>query len=144
MAYRGLGMVEVREIVRRWLASDSIRAIARATGMDRKTRSLSRPRDQSSRISPATERGRPQGNDRQHKQQGDQRDHHEPSASRGRYRLPRGGGEERAASGEVGSHLLTWSNPLAWRFERSLDAITGSRDRGSCRSSEGLRPTRAR
>jgi len=37
MAYRELGMVEVREIVRRWLASDSIRAIARATGMDRKT-----------------------------------------------------------------------------------------------------------
>ena len=37
MAYRELGMVEVREIVRRWLARDSIRAIARATGMDRKT-----------------------------------------------------------------------------------------------------------
>jgi transposase len=37
MAYRETGMVEVREIVRRWLGGDSIRAIARGTGMDRKT-----------------------------------------------------------------------------------------------------------
>ncbi len=37
MAYRELGMVELREIVRRWLRGDGIRAIARATGMDRKT-----------------------------------------------------------------------------------------------------------
>jgi transposase len=37
MAYRELGMVELREIPRRWLAGDGLRAIARATGMDRKT-----------------------------------------------------------------------------------------------------------
>jgi len=37
MAYRELGMVELREIVRRWLGGEGIRAIARATGMDRKT-----------------------------------------------------------------------------------------------------------
>src|SRR5689334_17300058 len=37
MAFREMGMVEVREIVRRWLAGDGIRAIARSTGMDRKT-----------------------------------------------------------------------------------------------------------
>jgi hypothetical protein len=37
MAYRELGMVELQEILRRWLAGDSVRAIARATGMDRKT-----------------------------------------------------------------------------------------------------------
>ena len=37
MAYRELGMVEMREIVRRWLGGDGIRAVARATGMDRKT-----------------------------------------------------------------------------------------------------------
>ncbi len=37
MAYRELGMVEVREIVRRWLVSEGVRAIARGTGIDRKT-----------------------------------------------------------------------------------------------------------
>ena len=37
MAYRELGMVEVREMVRRWLGGEGVRAIARATGMDRKT-----------------------------------------------------------------------------------------------------------
>jgi transposase len=37
MAYRELGMVELREIVRRWSSGDGLRAIARATGMDRKT-----------------------------------------------------------------------------------------------------------
>jgi transposase len=37
MAYRELGMVEVREILRRWLGGDGVRAIARAAGMDRKT-----------------------------------------------------------------------------------------------------------
>lgn len=37
MGYRETGMVEVREIVRRWLRGDGIRAIARGTGMDRKT-----------------------------------------------------------------------------------------------------------
>jgi hypothetical protein len=34
MAYRELGMVELQEILRRWLAGDSVRAIARATGME--------------------------------------------------------------------------------------------------------------
>ena len=37
MAYREVGMVQVREIVRRWLAGDGLRAIARAMGVDRKT-----------------------------------------------------------------------------------------------------------
>ena len=30
MAYREVGMVQVREIVRRWLAGDGLRSIARA------------------------------------------------------------------------------------------------------------------
>ena len=37
MAYREVGMVQVREIVRRWLAGDGLRSIARALGVDRKT-----------------------------------------------------------------------------------------------------------
>lgn len=37
MAYREVGMIEVREILRRWLAGDGLRAIARAMGVDRKT-----------------------------------------------------------------------------------------------------------
>jgi len=37
MPYREVGMVQVREIVRRWLAGDGLRAIARAMGVDRKT-----------------------------------------------------------------------------------------------------------
>lgn len=37
MAYREVGMVQVREIVRRWRAGDGLRAIARALGTDRKT-----------------------------------------------------------------------------------------------------------
>jgi hypothetical protein len=37
MAYRELGMVEVREILRRWLGGEGVRAIARGTGLDRKT-----------------------------------------------------------------------------------------------------------
>jgi len=37
MGYRELGMVELREIVRRWQGGEGVRAIARATGMDRKT-----------------------------------------------------------------------------------------------------------
>jgi transposase len=37
MGYRELGMVELREMVRRWQAGDGIRAIARGTGLDRKT-----------------------------------------------------------------------------------------------------------
>jgi hypothetical protein len=32
MAYRELGMAEVREIVRRWLGGEGVRAIARGTG----------------------------------------------------------------------------------------------------------------
>ena len=37
MAYRELGMVEVREVLRRWLGGEGVRAIARGTGLDRKT-----------------------------------------------------------------------------------------------------------
>ena len=37
MAYRELAVVEVREILRRWLAKDGYRAIATALGADRKT-----------------------------------------------------------------------------------------------------------
>ena len=37
MAYREVGMVQVREILRRWLAGDGFRSIARALGVDRKT-----------------------------------------------------------------------------------------------------------
>ena len=37
MAYREVGMVQVREILRRWFAGDGLRAIARALGVDRKT-----------------------------------------------------------------------------------------------------------
>ncbi len=37
MAYRELGMIELREVVRRWRAGDGFRAIARATRLDRKT-----------------------------------------------------------------------------------------------------------
>ena len=37
MAYRELGMVELREILRQWQGGAGVRAIARGTGMDRKT-----------------------------------------------------------------------------------------------------------
>jgi len=37
MAYREWGMVELREILRRWVAGEGLRAIARDTGVDRKT-----------------------------------------------------------------------------------------------------------
>ena len=37
MAYRELGMIEIREIVRRWIGGDGIRAIARGARVDRKT-----------------------------------------------------------------------------------------------------------
>lgn len=37
MAYRELGMIELREVVRRWQAGDGFRAIARGTRIDRKT-----------------------------------------------------------------------------------------------------------
>jgi hypothetical protein len=37
MAYRELGMVELREVIRRWHGGAGVRAMARGTGMDRKT-----------------------------------------------------------------------------------------------------------
>jgi hypothetical protein len=37
MAYQELGMIELREVVRRWRAGYWFRAIARATPLDRKT-----------------------------------------------------------------------------------------------------------
>ena len=37
MAYRELGMVEVREILRRWRGGEGVRAIARGSSLDRKT-----------------------------------------------------------------------------------------------------------
>jgi hypothetical protein len=37
MAYREVGMVEVREVLRRWLGGNGVRAIDRGTGLDRKT-----------------------------------------------------------------------------------------------------------
>src|SRR5207247_762912 len=37
MAYRELGLVGIREVLRRWLTGDGLRAIARGTGVDRKT-----------------------------------------------------------------------------------------------------------
>jgi transposase len=37
MAYREVRVVDCREVLRRWLAGDGIRPIARATGLDRKT-----------------------------------------------------------------------------------------------------------
>jgi transposase len=37
MAYRELGMIEIREIVRRWVAGEKVRSIARGSGIDRKT-----------------------------------------------------------------------------------------------------------
>lgn len=37
MAYREVRLMDTREVIRRWLGSESIRAIARGTGLDRKT-----------------------------------------------------------------------------------------------------------
>lgn len=37
MGYRELSMIEVREVLRRYLGGDGLRAIARGTGLDRKT-----------------------------------------------------------------------------------------------------------
>jgi transposase len=37
MAYRELGMIEIREIIRRWIGGDGVRAIARGARVDRKT-----------------------------------------------------------------------------------------------------------
>jgi Helix-turn-helix domain len=37
MAYREVGMMDVDQVIRRWLAGEKIRAIARLTGTDRNT-----------------------------------------------------------------------------------------------------------
>ena len=37
MAYREVRVVDCLEVLRRWLAGDGIRQIARSTGLDRKT-----------------------------------------------------------------------------------------------------------
>lgn len=37
MAYREVRVVDYREVIRRWLARDGLRALARGTGLDRKT-----------------------------------------------------------------------------------------------------------
>ena len=37
MAYREIGVVEVREVLRRWVRGQSVRSIARQCGMDRKS-----------------------------------------------------------------------------------------------------------
>src|SRR5437773_901428 len=37
MAYREVGMMDIDQVIRRWLAGEKIRAIARLTGTDRNT-----------------------------------------------------------------------------------------------------------
>ena len=37
MAYREVGMMDIDQVIRRWLAGEKIRAIARSTGADRNT-----------------------------------------------------------------------------------------------------------
>jgi hypothetical protein len=37
MAYREVGMMDIDLVIRRWLAAEKIRAIARLTGTDRNT-----------------------------------------------------------------------------------------------------------
>ena len=37
MSFRELSMIEIREVLRRWTAGQSVRAVARETGVDRKT-----------------------------------------------------------------------------------------------------------
>jgi hypothetical protein len=37
MAYREVGMMDIDQVIRRWLAGEKIRAIARSTGTDRNT-----------------------------------------------------------------------------------------------------------
>src|SRR4029077_771356 len=37
MAYREVRMMDIDQVIRRWLASEKIRAIARSTGLDRNT-----------------------------------------------------------------------------------------------------------
>ena len=37
MAYREVRMMDIDQVMRRWLAGESIRAVARSTGLDRNT-----------------------------------------------------------------------------------------------------------
>ena len=37
MAYREVRMIDIEQVMRRWLAGEKIRAVARSTGLDRKT-----------------------------------------------------------------------------------------------------------
>ena len=37
MAYRELGVIEIREVLRRFVLGEGLRAVARGTGLDRKT-----------------------------------------------------------------------------------------------------------
>ncbi len=37
MSFRELSMIEIREVLRRWSAGQAVRAVARETGVDRKT-----------------------------------------------------------------------------------------------------------
>ena len=37
MAYREVRMMDIDQVIRRWLAGESIRAVARSTGLDRNT-----------------------------------------------------------------------------------------------------------
>jgi hypothetical protein len=37
MAYREVGTTDIEQVIRRWLAGEKIRAIARLTGLDRNT-----------------------------------------------------------------------------------------------------------
>ena len=37
MSFRELSMIEIREVLRRWTAGQAVRAVARETGVDRKT-----------------------------------------------------------------------------------------------------------
>src|SRR5437016_4104266 len=37
MAYREIGMMDIEQVMKRWLSGEKIRAVARSTGLDRKT-----------------------------------------------------------------------------------------------------------
>ncbi len=37
MAYREVRMMDIDQVIRRWLAGESIRAVGRSTGLDRNT-----------------------------------------------------------------------------------------------------------
>ena len=37
MAYREVRMMDIDQVIRRWIAGESIRAVARSTGLDRNT-----------------------------------------------------------------------------------------------------------